>query len=55
MGSVTSKDEEDQNVVVRNSNVVGGCNRPNYLWTGIIILMAILMFLMFVKSCKGSR
>ncbi len=34
------------------------CSRregPNYMWTGIFIVIAVLLFLIFVKFCKQRQ
>jgi hypothetical protein len=31
------------------------CDRPNYFWTSIFIIMAALLFLAFVVMCKGRK
>jgi len=37
-----------------NHIYIDGDKKPNHLWTSILIIIAILGFLLFVRSCKGK-
>lgn len=30
-------------------------SKPNYLWTSILTIIGVVLFLYFVLSCKGRR
>ena len=45
---------DDDNIEIRNTHIRGH-SKPNHLWTSILILIAILLFLLFIRSCKGKK
>lgn len=44
----------DDEIDIENTQVRGH-DKPNHLWTSILILIVILLFLLFIRSCKGKK